>query len=622
MKKQTYLIFVTGFLSLLIIGVLVYSCKPKPKLNVIWGEADFSNFDITDTSIINGQWQVFRDQLIATDNININGQPVEYVNLPYQDTFNFNKYGYASYRVLLKNVPTNEEIMVILNGINDGYNLYFNRELVYTNNRLKKGDNLVKFDFIYHPYYNTSSDLEIIIEVSNYSFNYTGLQKTPLITTNIVYQRNVFYNLAVKVFLIGSLFFAILYQLLVIGFRNYDKGALYFSLVCICGVISIITYKSTYSYVIETLLNIKEKLIITAHFVSMYLATGFIFLAFNSSFKKSKSTKFGILILLLVGVTSILPLLFAIRIFSGIRLVFNAINLITIALIFIWSLKQINKNYLNKYISVIISLIFIGSVYDTLIDVNIIPYSEKISYLIFLVSIIIFSAISAFKREMELSNVQEIIRLNAKIRDTEFTFLNTQIQSHFIYNTLNSIQALCNTNPSKAGELIEDFSTYLRTRLEFNKMPYLIDIEDELENIRTYLNIEKVRFENRVNYEYDLKVGAFKIPPLTVQPLVENAVKHGISKKKGGGTILIATYEDEDYIYIAVNDNGLGFDPTSLSEKQRVGTENIHLRLALHLNAQLLIDSKVDVGTTAIIKIPHNWKETYEANKERGISNN
>ena len=226
-----------------------------------------------------------------------------------------------------------------------------------------------------------------------------------------------------------------------------------------------------------------------------------------------------------------------------------------------------------------------------------------------------------YKREIELTNVQEIIRLNNKIRDTEFTFLNTQIQSHFIYNTLNSIQSLCNTNPSKASELIEDFSTYLRTRLEFNKMPYLIDIEDELENIRTYLNIEKVRFENRVNYDYDLKVGAFKIPPLSVQPLVENAVKHGISKKRGGGKILISTYEDENFIYISVQDDGLGFDVESLNEKQRVGTENIRHRLALHLDATLLIDSQVNKGTIAIIKIPQNWLNIFNANKERGLNN-
>ena len=156
--------------------------------------------------------------------------------------------------------------------------------------------------------------------------------------------------------------------------------------------------------------------------------------------------------------------------------------------------------------------------------------------------------------------------------------MNTQIQSHFIYNTLNSIQALCNTNPHKASELIEDFSMYLRTRLEFNKMPILIDIEDELENIRTYLNIEKARFGNRVNYQYNLKVGDFKIPPLTVQPLVENAVKHGISKKKGGGTVTISTFSDDDFIYIVVEDNGLGFDPELLSEK-RVGTSILVMSL-------------------------------------------
>ena len=512
--------------------------------------------------------------------------------------------------------------MIILNGITGGYDLYLNRTLVYSNNKLRKGEELIKHDLTYDPYYNTSNDLEIIIEISNYNYSHTGLHNAPLISTNLKYQNDLFYNIAIKTLLIGSLLFAILYQLLVIGFRNFDKGTLYFSLVCTCGVISLLTYKSTYSFAVETLLNIKETYLNKAHFVSLYLSTGFIFLAFHSFFNKKRLSIHNLFFLALVGLTALLPLLFSIRIFSGTITLFNILNLISLGLILIYSIYNIKKISLNKYLTVIISLIFIGVLYDSLIDVNVFPYSEKISYVVFLFSIIIFSAITTFKREIELTNVQEIIRLNNKIRDTEFTFLNTQIQSHFIYYTLSSIQSLCITNPIKASELIEDFSTYLRTRLEFNKMPFLIDIEDELENIRTYLNIEKVRFEDRVNYEYDLKVGAFKIPPLTVQPLVENAVKHGISKKRGGGKIILSTHEDEDYIYITVKDNGLGFDISSLSEKQRVGTENIRHRLELHLRANLFIDSKVNEGTIAIIKIPQNWQETYEANKVKGINTN
>lgn len=618
MKIHFSIKLITILLIFYIFVFLIINVLPRPKLNVVQGEADFSTFNINASTIINGEWQVFYNQLIATDNVNIDNLQPQYVTIPNKKQLNFNKYGYVSYRTVLKNVPKNQEVMIVLNGITGGYNLFLNRTIVYTNNKVQKDDINVKFDIIYNPYYNVSDDLEIIIEISNYDLNYTGINRAPKIMTNIVFQKHIFIDLAYKIFLFGSFFFAIFYQLLLISFRNSDRGTLYYTLACVCEVISLLTYRSHYFFTLETLFKIKDTYLLYAHFVSIYLSTAFIYLSFRSFFRKRKFDLFDLLITCLMGFMIITPFIFTARNFMGFLLIYNLLNLVSLGVMLIWSIKYIRYNYLNLYLTIILALIFSGNLYDTLIEMNVITNGEKQNYIIFLATIIIFNAIIVNRREYELSNVQEVIELNKKIRDTEFTFLNTQIQSHFIYNTLNSIQALCNTNPSKASELIEDFSMYLRTRLEFNKMPLLIDIEDELENIRTYLNIEKARFGHRVNYQYNLKVGDFKIPPLTVQPLVENAVKHGISKKKGGGTIIISTYEDSNYIYIVVEDNGLGFDPKLLSEKQRVGTENINHRLSLHLNATLTIDSKTNVGTKATIKIPSNWKQIYEKN----INNN
>ena len=607
MKIHFSIKLLTFFLSFFMIIFLTINIIPKPKLCAIKGEADFASFNINKTTVINGEWQVFSHQLIATDNVEIENLEAKYVNVPTTKQFNFNDYDYVSYRMILKNVPINQDIMIVLNNISEGYNLYVNRKIIYTNNKLRKGNEAIRFDTVNQPYHTESSELEIIIEISNYDTNFTGLVKPPHIVSYTVFQRHSLIDLAYKIFLIGSFSFAIFYQLLLISFRNSDRGTLYFTIACIFEALSLLTYKSHYFFTLENLFNISEKFLLYGHFLSIYISTGFIYLTYRSFFKKKKFTLFDLIITCILSFIIISPLLFSVRNFMGLLLVFNSLNLIVIILIFIWSIKYIKANPINLYLTTILGLIFCANTYDALIEMNIIANGEKQSYLIFLSTIIIFNEIIANKHDHELSNVQEVIELNKKIRDTEFTFLNTQIQSHFIYNTLNSIQALCNTNPHKASELIEDFSMYLRTRLEFNKMPILIDIEDELENIRTYLNIEKARFGNRVNYQYNLKVGDFKIPPLTVQPLVENAVKHGISKKKGGGTVTISTFSDDDFIYIVVEDNGLGFDPELLSEKQRVGTVNISHRLSLHLNATLTIESKINVGTKSTIKIPLDW---------------
>ncbi|MDD4213146.1 MAG: histidine kinase, partial [Bacilli bacterium] len=342
------------------------------------------------------------------------------------------------------------------------------------------------------------------------------------------------------------------------------------------------------------------------HQIGIHLATLFFFLILFS-FYNPRTRKMNTFetILLIFPIALFMTIIFTpVQIFTSHMTIFKLLNLLNLVLLTIYTLSHNKRMEYNAFL-VILSVGFLVSyTYDLLTDNNIILYAENISSGFFIIMTLIYSSIVAFMRESEISSVEEIIQLNKKIRDTEFTFLNSQIQSHFIYNSLNSIQALINTNPGKAAELVEDFSTYLRTRLEFNKMPQLLNIEDELENIRTYLNIEKARFGKRVNYAYDLKVGDFLIPPLTVQPLVENAVKHGISMKKNGGTVTISTYEDENFIYIKVSDDGIGFDSSTLNATKRVGTENIRNRLNLHLNATLTIASQVNVGTESIIKIP------------------
>jgi sensor histidine kinase YesM len=604
MKKQIYLISMTSLFLIFFFAVVIYDLIPQRKINLSDGYGDFANFEIDDRTLLNGNWEVYQNQLIGTDNLNINDLDFGYVKLPYINPTNSTKYGYVSYRAVIKNVPHGESLIITLDSVQGGYAIYLNRVLILSNDQIKKGPEKISLEDELTLYTNNQDELEIIIEVSNYDYDFTGLIKAPIISSLKSFRKHFLSNILFKVFIIGALFFAIMYLLFVIGIRNNEKSSIYFSLVIVCGLISLILYRSTYSFYLENIFNIYGSWITYLHHISNFMATIFLLMAIRTYYNIRKSKIVNSLMLILTILIALLPFAFNIRNFLSNILFFNILNIFNILCILLLSLKHVKKNTLNIYISIIIALILLGGIYDALIVENIIPYAEKISNGVFLLCIFLYSLIISFKQEIKLSNVEEIILLNNKIRDTEFTFLNTQIQSHFIYNTLNSIQALCNTNPAKASELIEDFSMYLRTRLEFNKMPMLIDIEDELENIRTYLNIEKERFGNRVNYVYDLKCGDFKIPPLTVQPLVENSVKHGISKKKGGGTLTIATRQDDKFIYIVVSDNGLGFDPKLLNEKQRVGTQNIRHRLDLHLDATLTIDSKPNEGTISIIRIP------------------
>ena len=179
----------------------------------------------------------------------------------------------------------------------------------------------------------------------------------------------------------------------------------------------------------------------------------------------------------------------------------------------------------------------------------------------------------------------------------------------FMYNTLNTIKYLIDDEPSKAKFAIDKFSSYLRTNMNVLEKQHLIPFDEELSHIKNYVDIEKLRFEDRINVIYDIKEKNFFLPPLSVQPLVENAIKHGITKKIKGGTIHLSTKKERGLYVITVKDDGVGFDTAQLEkESPSIALANIRKRLATIDEASIEITSEIGKGTTCIIKIPSTTK--------------
>lgn len=182
----------------------------------------------------------------------------------------------------------------------------------------------------------------------------------------------------------------------------------------------------------------------------------------------------------------------------------------------------------------------------------------------------------------------------------------SQIQPHFLYNALTSIYRLCDVKPETAKKAVKDFSDYLRGNLDSIKQASPITFSEELKHVQAYLSLEKIRYDDMLEVVYDIKVCEFFIPPLTVQPLVENAVNHGISDLPDGGRITLTTEEFADRYEIRVIDNGAGFDPNRIPDtgKSHVGISTVKSRLEIMSQGSLEILSSPGNGTTAIIKIP------------------
>jgi len=215
---------------------------------------------------------------------------------------------------------------------------------------------------------------------------------------------------------------------------------------------------------------------------------------------------------------------------------------------------------------------------------------------------------SLFSLQLELSRLEEQSRL---LNRAELKALQSQINPHFLFNALNTVSSFIRTKPERARELLLDLSDYYRYRL--HEPDAFIPLSRELEHIRAYLEIESARFEDRLTVRYpEGDIPEVSVPPLILQPIVENAVKHGIGNSVKGGVVTIAVERKKEGTHIRVEDDGVGMDArkaTSLLHGgtcASIGLMNVQNRLvnAYGPAAGLKISSKKDRGTSVCMTIP------------------
>ena len=197
---------------------------------------------------------------------------------------------------------------------------------------------------------------------------------------------------------------------------------------------------------------------------------------------------------------------------------------------------------------------------------------------------------------------------SALLAEQRYNSMISQMQPHFIYNSLSAIAEIEGV-PEKAQDAIANFSMYLRENLDAMTSSELISFDKELEHIKKYIELEKLRFGEKVNVVFDIKCSDFLLPALTVQILVENAIKHGITKKYAGGTVTVSTEKKDKKFVITVCDDGIGFDAKSDISGSHFGIHNIRKRLEYAVNGTLQIESVIGKGTTATIAIPIGDRE-------------
>ena len=208
------------------------------------------------------------------------------------------------------------------------------------------------------------------------------------------------------------------------------------------------------------------------------------------------------------------------------------------------------------------------------------------------------------QKERIIDAISEKEAARAALEGEKVKVMLSQIKPHFLFNTLNIIRALIRKDQDTAVEALDHFADYLRENMTSLEYARCVSFTEELHHVENYLYIEKLRFQDHINIQYSIESTDFMVPPLSLQILVENAVKHGMSPKEESGNIKIKTSEDSDFFMVVCEDDGVGFDTEKPISNSHVGLRNTKMRLASMCNGKLIINSTPGKGTKAMIMIP------------------
>jgi LytS/YehU family sensor histidine kinase len=217
---------------------------------------------------------------------------------------------------------------------------------------------------------------------------------------------------------------------------------------------------------------------------------------------------------------------------------------------------------------------------------------------------------------LELTNQSLRYTLNS-LKKSELTLLRAQIKPHFLFNAINSIIAVSMKDAKQARELLFKLGEYLHYQFDFDKDVVSVPFSKELESIEAYLTLEKVRFKDRLNVIIDAREINFSVPPLLIQPLVENAIRHGLMVRQHGGTLTLRVIVEEQTVQISVEDDGVGISEEIIQKimnpqadefafiKTGVGLANINQRLLKEYGTTLHIALRQGGGTIVSLRIPN-----------------
>ena len=291
--------------------------------------------------------------------------------------------------------------------------------------------------------------------------------------------------------------------------------------------------------------------------------------------------------------------------FRGPAYAFSIMPVVLITLINIAGTMQ-RRNQLSRktFLSFLIAMVPIALALIIQMFLEVFPLID-IAYV--LSGMTMYGLILSDQVDRDLRRQREIAQQQVEIANQRANIMVLQMRPHFIYNTMTSIYCLCGQDPDLAKKVIMDFTSYLRKNFTAIASDTMIPFESELEHTRAYLAVEQAQYTDSLFVDYDTPHTFFRVPPLTLQPIVENAVVHGRDPFAGPFHISIRTRKTDSGSEIVVADNGSGFEPVDDSEPH-LALNNIRQRLNIMCGGSLSITPNEDGGTIVTITIPDSGK--------------
>ncbi len=624
--RQSVICVVAVFLTLLSSIILPFLSYVSPEtlndISIKNANADIGKYNLSETKNLSlaGEWEFFWDKHIISSNEEI-PQPDLVVEVPSSWTTyekngkTFSNGGIASYRTYLTGVKSDEPILVSVQNLPGECRVFVDGEQVFSNRSTHKINGTQSVLETYgEPIIisNPKKSCEVVVEVTcDLS---SGLTSIPVLSTYNTYQKSEMSAIALRYLLIGIVaFFCIGAALLAVMQKELSRQ-LWLVLLCIVFIFRMLITNEGYAVSQSLFFNLSYEIMPSLVYVSTYI----IKLCMMMYLIKILNLKVNNTTLVVVALSFLVCAFVPYFLYDYIFISTSYMWLQSVAYIFdVYMIFKLSGAVARKErFAILYLVIYCITAAAIVIDncylngfissaVSFIMPTSCMMFIAVMLLVHFIKTVNAYNR------AQKAAELEKELSEINMTLMLSQIQPHFLYNALNTIKYLTKKDPKKAESAIVKFSSYLRANMDSLTQKEPISFEKEFGHVKNYIDIEQLRFGDRLNIEYYTDVTDFSIPPLTIQPIVENAIKYGVNQRPEGGTVKIITKEDEDNIYVIIEDNGVGFDIYEKKDDGRshVGIQNIKRRLKSLMNASVVIDSTIGVGTTVTITIPKNIKE-------------